>query len=226
MRQSMKAGQLALVLGAGALLAGCQTMGYGQGAQPTQSGPPPVVVTVGKPGEASTTSSMSSAPKATVLPYAEGDVKFIQGMITHHAQAIEMVNLLKTRTDSESMRMMALRIEVSQNDEIGWMRRWLDERKQPQPSEHAHHMPGGMMPGMLSTEEMQKLSEAKGVDFDRLFLEGMIKHHMGALIMVEELLKSPGAAQQPDMFDFASHVDSDQRMEIARMGQMLQAMKK
>lgn len=226
MRQGTIAGRLAVVIGASALLAGCQTMGYGQAATPAQSGPPPVVVNVGKPGEASTTSSMANAPKATVLPYAEGDVKFIQGMITHHAQAIEMVNLLKTRTDSESMRMMALRIEVSQNDEIGWMRRWLDERKQPQPTEHAHHMPGGMMPGMLSMEEMQTLGEAKGVEFDRLFLEGMIKHHMGALIMVEELLKSPGAAQQPDLFDFASHVDSDQRMEIARMGQMLQAIKK
>jgi uncharacterized protein (DUF305 family) len=190
----------------------------------TQTGAP-VVVTMGRPGEASTSAPMSTAAKGVTLPYAKGDVTFISGMITHHAQAIEMVNLLKSRTESESMRMMALRIEVSQNDEIAWMRRWLDERKQPQPSEHAHHMPGGMMPGMLSDAEMTKLAAAKGPEFDRLFLEGMIKHHMGALIMVEELFNSPGSAQQADMFDFASHVDSDQRMEISRMTQMLKDMK-
>jgi uncharacterized protein (DUF305 family) len=192
---------------------------------PAATGDAPVVVTMGRPGEASTSAPITTAGKGVTLPYAPGDVKFISGMITHHAQAIEMVNLLKSRTDSESMRMMALRIEVSQNDEIAWMRRWLDERKQPQPSEHAHHMPGGMMPGMLTDADMAKLAAAKGPAFDRLFLEGMIKHHMGALIMVEELFNSPGSAQQADMFDFASHVDSDQRMEISRMTQMLKDMK-
>lgn len=197
-------------------LSACQTM---------PAGDAPVVVTMGRPGEASTSAPMSTAGKGVTLPYAPGDVKFISGMITHHAQAIEMVNLLKSRTDSESMRMMALRIEVSQNDEIAWMRRWLDERKQPQPIEHAHHMPGGMMPGMLTDDEMAKLAAAKGPEFDRLFLEGMIKHHMGALIMVEELFNAAGSAQQADMFDFASHVDSDQRMEISRMTQMLKDMK-
>jgi uncharacterized protein (DUF305 family) len=199
-------------------LTACQTM------PSTQAGAP-VVVTMGRPGEASTSAPMSTAAKGVTLPYAKGDVTFISGMITHHAQAIEMVNLLKSRTESESMRMMALRIEVSQNDEIAWMRRWLDERKQPQPSEHAHHMPGGMMPGMLSDADIAKLAAAKGPEFDRLFLEGMIKHHMGALIMVEELFNAPGSAQQADMFDFASHVDSDQRMEISRMTQMLKDMK-
>jgi len=198
-------------------LTACQSMSSQAGA--------PVVVTMGRPGEASTSAPMSTAAKGVTLPYAKGDVTFISGMITHHAQAIEMVNLLKSRTESESMRMMALRIEVSQNDEIAWMRRWLDERKQPQPSEHAHHMPGGMMPGMLSDAEMATLAAAKGPAFDRLFLEGMIKHHMGALIMVEELFNAPGSAQQADMFDFASHVDSDQRMEISRMTQMLKDMK-
>ncbi len=197
-------------------LSACQTLPMGDA---------PVVVTMGRPGEASTSAPMNTADKGVALPYSPGDVKFISGMITHHAQAIAMVNLLKSRTDSESMRMMALRIEVSQNDEIAWMRRWLDERKQPQPSEHAHHMPGGMMPGMLTDADMAKLAAATGPIFDRLFLEGMIKHHMGAIIMVEELFKSPGSAQQADMFDFASHVDSDQRMEISRMAQMLKDMK-
>jgi uncharacterized protein (DUF305 family) len=200
-----------------AAAAACAT---GQGAAPA-----PVVVNVGAPGQPTTTTTMAEAPRGVILPYAEGDVKFISGMITHHAQAIEMVNLLKVRTDSESMRMLALRIEVSQNDEIAWMRRWLDERRQPQPSEHAHHMPGGMMPGMLTEAEMATLGATKGAAFDRLFLEGMIKHHMGALIMVEELFNAPGAAQQAEIFDFASHVDADQRMEIARMTQMLKEMK-
>lgn len=204
-----------VVLLTGLLLVGCATR---------QNGSSPVVVTMGRPGEASSSKPISEADKGVTLPFAPGDVAFISGMITHHAQAIEMVNLLKTRTDSEAMRMMALRIEVSQNDEIGWMRRWLDERKQPQPSEHAHHMPGGMMPGMLTDAEMAALAAAKGPAFDRLFLEGMIKHHMGALIMVEELFHAPGAAQQAEIFDFASHVDADQRMEIARMMQMLKAM--
>ncbi|MCC7185343.1 MAG: DUF305 domain-containing protein [Acidobacteria bacterium] len=209
--------QLAALILAGVTLTGCQSLSSQTGA--------PVVVTMGRPGEASTSAPMSSAAKGVTLPYAPGDVAFISGMITHHAQAIEMVNLLKSRTDSESMRMMALRIEVSQNDEIAWMRRWLEERKQPLPAEHAHHMPGGMMPGMLTDAEMTKLAAAKGPEFDRLFLEGMIKHHMGALIMVEELFNAPGSAQQADMFDFASHVDADQRMEISRMTQMLKDMK-
>jgi uncharacterized protein (DUF305 family) len=209
--------QLAALILAGVTLTACQSLSSQTGA--------PVVVTMGRPGEASTSAPMSSAAKGVTLPHAPGDVAFISGMITHHAQAIEMVNLLKSRTDSESMRMMALRIEVSQNDEIAWMRRWLEERKQPLPAEHAHHMPGGMMPGMLTDAEMTKLAAAKGPEFDRLFLEGMIKHHMGALIMVEELFNAPGSAQQADMFDFASHVDADQRMEISRMTQMLKDMK-
>lgn len=208
----------------GGLVLTATTLSACQTARPA-SGNQPVVVTMGRPGEASTSAPMNTAAKGVTLPFSAGDVKFISGMITHHAQAIEMVNLLKSRTESESMRMMALRIEVSQNDEIAWMRRWLDERKQPQPSEHAHHMPGGMMPGMLTDADMAKLAAAKGPAFDRLFLEGMIKHHMGALIMVEELFNSPGSAQQADMFDFASHVDSDQRMEISRMTQMLKDMK-
>jgi uncharacterized protein (DUF305 family) len=199
--------------------AGCASYGAG-------GGPAPVVVNVGKPGEASTTSSMADAGRGVTLPFSEGDVAFMSGMISHHAQAIEMVDLLKTRTESESMRMLALRIEVSQNDEIAMMRRWLEDRKQPLPSEHAHHMPGGMMPGMLTSEEMVTLAEAKGTAFDRLFLEGMIKHHGGALVMVQDLFNSPGSAQQAEIFDFASHVDADQRMEIARMTQMLKDLPK
>lgn len=185
------------------------------------------VVRPGAPGQPSRELSEAERPKTAVAPrHSAADTKFMQGMIGHHAQAVEMVDLLKTRTGREDMRMLGLRIEVSQNDEIKMMRRWLEERGEAVPSEHAHHMPGGMMPGMLTAEEMTRLGAAKGNAFDRLFLEGMIRHHGGALVMVEELLNAPGGAQGAEIHDFASHVDSDQRMEILRMNTMLKGIKK
>jgi uncharacterized protein (DUF305 family) len=107
------------------------------------------------------------------------------------------------------------------------MQRWLEVRHQEVPSEHAHHMPGApMMPGMLTPEEMSRLAAATGAEFDRLFLEGMIKHHAGALTMVQELFSTAGAGQQSEIFAFASDVDADQRMEIDRMGVMLRELQK
>jgi uncharacterized protein (DUF305 family) len=114
---------------------------------------------------------------------------------------------------------------VSQEDEIKMMKGWLTARRQTLPDEHAHHTLAGMMPGMLTPEEMTRLAAAKGTEFDRLFLEGMIKHHMGALTMVEELFNSPRAGQESDINAFAADVDADQRMEIERMGAMLNAIK-
>jgi uncharacterized protein (DUF305 family) len=144
-------------------------------------------------------------------------------MIGHHAQAIEMTALLSTRTASDEMRKLALRIEVSQADEIKMMQDWLKSRGAEVPGEHAHHAHGAkLMPGMLTPEEMARLAAATGVEFDRLFLEFMIKHHAGALIMVDELFASAGAGQDSEIFAFASDVDADQRMEIDRMGAMLQ----
>jgi len=111
---------------------------------------------------------------------------------------------------------------VSQTDEIKMMQHWLEVRGQEVPGRHAHHMPGAtLMPGMLSAEEMERLAAAKGTEFDRLFLAGMIKHHGGALVMVQELFSTPGAGQQSDIFAFASDVEADQKMEIERMGAML-----
>ena len=168
---------------------------------------------------------MIEAEKAADLSqvqHTDADVKFMQGMIGHHAQAIEMTELLKTRTSSEAMRKLALRIEVSQADEIKMMQEWLRSRGADVPSEHAHHMHGAtLMPGMLTPEEMARLAAATGVEFDKLFLEFMIKHHGGALTMVEELFASAGAGQDSDIFAFASDVEADQRMEIDRMGAML-----
>ncbi len=150
----------------------------------------------------------------------------MQGMIGHHAQAVEMVDLLNQNSTNPDMKRLGLRIKVSQDDEMNMMRKWLADRGQDIPGPHAHHMPGGMMPGMLSDEEMAQLAAAKGKEFDRLFLRGMIKHHGGAITMVDELFNTPGAGQEGGIFAFASDVNSDQRMEIDRMGAMLREIEK
>ena len=154
----------------------------------------------------------------------------MQGMIGHHAQALEMTALLRSRTARDDMKLLARRIDDSQTDEIKLMRRWLEVRGQQVPGEHAHHAPGapggGLMPGMLTAEEMAQLAAAQGPAFDRVFLEFMIKHHEGALVMVKELFAASGAGQEPEIFAFASDVDADQRMEIERMGVMLKELSK
>ena len=137
-----------------------------------------------------------------------------------------MVALVPSRTRSEDIKKLALRIDLSQQDEIKMMESWLRARGQQVPGPGAHRMNGApMMPGMLTPEEMERLAAAKGAEFDRLFLQGMIKHHGGALTMVDDLFAAPGAAQESEIFAFASDVDADQRMEIDRMGAMLAHMK-
>ena len=190
------------------------------------SGAPPIVQP-GAPGEATQVISAVKAVDLSKVQHTDADVKFMQGMIGHHTQAVEMVELLKTRTGSDDMKKLGLRIELSQEDEIKMMQRWLQVRGREVPGPHAMHMAGAhLMPGMLTPEEMEKLAAAKGTEFDRLFLEGMIKHHGGALTMVEELFATPGAGQEVEIFSFASDVDADQRMEIDRMGAMLNAITK
>src|SRR5262245_43440013 len=135
-------------------------------------------------------STAAAKPGVKPAPAASApDVEFMQGMIGHHTQAIEMVKLLKTRTSRDDMKLLGQRIEVSQTDEIKMMRTWLADRKQTVPDDSAYQMmmsmPAHAMPGMLTQAEMEKLAAAKGADFDRLFLEGMIKHHQGAITMVE-----------------------------------------
>ncbi len=186
----------------------------------------PAIVQPGAPGEASKIVQAEQARDLSKVQFTPADAKFMQGMIHHHAQAVDMTQLLATRTNSEDMKKLALRIELSQNDEMKMMRRWLAVRGQEVPGEHAHHMAGApMMPGMLSADEMVRLAAAKGTEFDRLFLEGMIKHHAGALTMVQELFATPGAGQDSEIYAFASDVDADQRMEIDRMAAMLAAIK-
>ena len=181
----------------------------------------------GAPGESTRVISAEKAVDLSGVQHTAADVKFMQGMIGHHSQAVEMVSLLKARSTSENMRMLGQRIEVSQLDEIKMMERWLEVRGQEIPGPHAMHMHGAtLMPGMLTEEEMAHLAEAKGAEFDRLFLEGMIKHHGGALTMVDELFATAGAGQEVEIFSFASDVDADQRMEIDRMGAMLRELQK
>jgi len=181
----------------------------------------PPTVQPGAPGQPTTTIVAGKTAKPGFTP---ADVTFMQGMIGHHQQALDMVALLYSRTERADMKLLAKRIEVSQTDEIKMMQRWLTDRKQEVPSIHAMHMHGAtLMPGMLTMEEMAKLGELKGPAFDKAFLEGMIKHHGGALTMVKELMESPGAVQQAEIFGFVSDVQADQQAEINRMRKMLAA---
>jgi uncharacterized protein (DUF305 family) len=198
---------------AAAGLAGCRTAGGGSAAP---------IVQPGAPGQSSRIIDAKTATDLSKVRYTEADVQFMQGMIGHHAQALEMAALVPSRTSREEMKLLARRIEVSQADEIKMMQGWLKTRGQAAPGEHAHHAHGAtLMPGMLSADEMSRLAAAKGVEFDRLFLEFMIKHHDGALVMVKDLFATAGAGQESEMYAFASDVDADQRMEIERMGAML-----
>lgn len=206
----------AIVLSAAALAA-CRT-----GA--AESRPP--IVQPGAPGEATRETTAEKSVDLSQVQHTAADVQFMQGMIGHHAQALEMTALLPPRTANPDMLLLARRIDVSQKDEIKMMQAWLKDRGQELPGPHAHHMPGGMMPGMLTPEEMSRLAAAKGKEFDRLFLEGMIRHHDGALTMVKELFEHPGAGQESEMFAFASDVDADQRMEIVRMSALLKELQK
>ena len=211
----------------------CFALAVGVAACRTASAPPPAtpsgappIVQPGAPGQATREISAAAASDLSQVEYTGADIKFMQGMIGHHAQALEMVQLLKTRTQNEDMKRLALRIELSQDDEIRMMQGWLQVRGQQVPDRNAMHVHDArLMPGMLTPDEMKRLEEAKGAEFDRLFLEGMIKHHGGALTMVKELLETPGAAQESEVFAFASDVEADQRMEIDRMGALLSMLK-
>jgi len=180
----------------------------------------------GAPGQDTRTISTEKATDLSKVGATAADIKFMQGMIGHHAQAVEMVELLNQNTTNPDMKKLGLRIKMSQDDEMNMMRRWLSDHGAAIPGPHSHHEPGGFMPGMLTSEEMAQLGAAKGKEFDRLFLRGMIKHHGGAIQMVQELFATPGAGQEGGIFAFASDVDSDQRMEIDRMGMMLKEIEK
>ena len=182
----------------------------------------PPIVQPGAPGEPSRQISAAEASDLAGIRYSEADVKFMQGMISHHAQALEMTQLLDTRTQRDLMRRLAQRIELSQEDEIAMMQNWLRARDEAVTERHDHHAADTEpMPGMLTPEEMNRLQQAQAGEFDLLFLEFMIKHHRGALTMVETLLSQRGTAQDSQLFAFTSDITSDQSMEIDRMDVML-----
>jgi uncharacterized protein (DUF305 family) len=151
----------------------------------------------------------------------------MQGMIMHHAQAVEMTALIESHTENKDVRSLGARISHSQSDEINFMKRWLTSRGQPISSSmhDMHHMNHGsmmLMPGMLTAEQMEALRKARGAEFDRLFLTGMIQHHGGALTMVKDLFDTAGAGQDAELFNFTTDVDSGQRAEIRIMERMLE----
>jgi uncharacterized protein (DUF305 family) len=201
------------------LVAVCGGASCRSAQQPEPAAP---IVQPGAPGAPARLITAEQAVERPAVRHTDADVRFMQGMIAHHAQALDMTALLETRTASEVVRKLGQRIEISQADEIELMKTWLARHGAAAPDPHAHHAHGAIrMPGMLTADEMRRLGEASGPEFDRLFLELMIRHHEGALVMVRELFAQPGAGQEPDIFAFASDVEADQRMEIARMGAML-----
>ena len=194
-------------------------------AQQTNPGSP-VVVQPGAPGKPS--KQLPPSTKATLPPMSQADVQFMQGMIMHHSQAVEMTALIPSHTRNKELRSLGARISSSQSDEIKFMQRWLAARGEPiyvaMPG-----MPGmemskatDLMPGMLTPEQMDALRKAKSDAFDSLFLAGMIQHHNGALIMVKDLFDTAGAGQDADLFNFATDADNTQRAEIKIMQPMLE----
>ena len=195
-------------------------------AQQVDSKTPPIVVQPGAPGQP--TRTLPSSTRAALPPRSPKDVEFMQGMIMHHAQAVEMTALIESRTENKDLRLLGARISQSQSDEIKFMKRWLEIRGEPvsppMPEMHSMHAPEMghssqhmLMPGMLTPKQMDALRKAKGAQFDQLFLRGMIQHHTGALIMVKNLFETSGAGQDAELFNFATDVDSSQRGEIKIM---------
>ena len=185
----------------------------------------PVIVQPGAPG--APTKTLPSSTKATLPARSPADIAFMQGMIMHHSQAVEMTAMIDSHTDNKELHTLGARISRSQSDEIKFMKRWLASRGESTSMPMAdmpgmdmsHDMP--LMPGMLTPEQMDALRNAKGAEFDHLFLTGMIQHHNGALIMVKDLFNTAGAGQDAEVFNFATDVDSGQRAEIRIMQNML-----
>jgi len=196
------------------------------------------VVQPGAPGQP--TKVLPASARGKLPPVSWQDVEFMQGMIHHHAQAVEMVNLIEERTKNKDLKLLGVKIGQSQTDEMKFMRRWLEMRgdstehtmspatSKSDHSGHGHEPPKGgtqndehLMPGMLTKAQMAELRRANGAEFDRLFLTGMIQHHNGALVMVDELFKTAGSGQDAELFNFATDVDTGQRAEIRSMQTLL-----
>lgn len=198
----------------------------------------PPIIQPGAPGQPSREITAERSRALSQTRHTAADTRFMQHMIVHHQQAVDMVALIEGRTSNASIIAIGGRIARSQDDEIAMMRDWLERRGEPLDADdlHHHHSHGGhehlhhasddpddipLMTGMLSENQMRALAAAEGAAFDQLFLEGMIHHHEGALIMVDELLTHPGAAEDIIMSDFTGHIVADQMAEILRMQNLL-----
>ncbi|MDH4256699.1 MAG: DUF305 domain-containing protein, partial [Gammaproteobacteria bacterium] len=181
------------------------------------------IVQPGAPGEPARQLSAAEALELADTSYTQADVKFMQDMIPHHHQAIEMAALVGDRTNRQELIDVAGRITASQDDEIQFMQQWLRERGEdvPEPTAHDAMHTSHKMAGMASPEQMAELAASRGTDFDRQFLQLMIAHHRGAVTMVENLLKQPGSAYEPALFEFTTDVTNDQNAEIERMNVVL-----
>ncbi len=180
------------------------------------------IIQPGAPGQDSRIITAEEASELANQEYSLGDIRFLQGMIPHHTQAKEMSALAEGRTNNDLVLAVAERITLSQDDEIQMMQGWLRDRGLEATPEDAHHDPSFMrMAGMLTDEQMDALAAANGIEFDRLYLEGMIDHHQGALDMVETLLDQRGSAQDPLLYEFTVDIQSDQTSEIERMDAVL-----
>jgi uncharacterized protein (DUF305 family) len=193
---------------------------------PGPAAPPAVVVQPGAPGKPS--QKLPSSSTAKLPPLSLADVEFMQGMIMHHEQAVQMTALIASHTENKDLRLLGARISHSQLDEINFMKRWLAARGEPvsmampgMPEMDMSGRPMPLMPGMLTPEQMASLKSAHGPAFDHLFLAGMIQHHNGALTMVKDLFDTAGAGQDAEIFDFATDADNSQRAEIRIMQAML-----
>ena len=196
-------------------------------AQSSGSGTQPVVVEPGAPGQP--TKILPADTHGTLPPDSRADVDFMQGMIMHHSQAVEMTALIASHTTNEALATLGAKISSSQSDEIRFMQRWLAARGQAtsmampgMPDMDVNGNPMKPMPGMLTAAQMDALRAARGAEFDRLFLTGMIQHHNGALVMVNDLFNAAGAGQDADLFNFATDADNTQRAEIKIMQKMLE----
>ena len=212
-----------------ALFVACATLAACSSRRTTQPSraPEPVAITGNVAGAA------NARTDANRYPFTEADVKFMSGMIHHHAQAIAMSKLAPTHGASSTLQTLAARIINAQSDEIRLMQQWLREHGQPVPEPNPAGMTMKMgdmehvmlMPGMLTEEQMKQLAAANGKAFDELFLQFMIQHHTGALSMVKDLFGTPGAGQDEATFKLANDIQADQQTEIGRMQRMLFALK-
>jgi uncharacterized protein (DUF305 family) len=234
--QLNRAGAAGALLSAALLAVGCASA---SGPDGRVDGPPGAVPERAPGGDAAVMRADSLARLEALfrariredrLRFTEADVRFMTDMIAHHGQALEMSRLAPTRGAAPTVQGLAARILAGQQDEIVIMQQWLRDRGQPVPGvgTGAHHGHRGhddvAMPGMLTPAQMAALERARGPEFDRLFLMLMIEHHRGAVVMVDQLMASDGAAQDPVVFRLAADIHAEQTAEIGRMQRMLMAL--